>query len=349
MREDVEFLAVLVHRGHVLKDAAERIFPELQRGQVLDDLLEQHVGFSAEHVAKLRRTRGGEIPEIPGYQILGRAGTGGTADVFRARDLKTQRILALKVLNHASTLNAKTREAFIAEARLLEKLRHPGLVAGHGVAKYKNLYFTRLDYIDGHTLLELLDRGKAFDESAALRAVLEVAETLAYLGSQNVVHRDVKPGNIMLTNDGRIKLIDLGFAGRPDQAPSDSETTVGTVAYLSPEQARGGAAGDARSDIYSLGVTLFHLVVGRLPFEGSDDREVLRMQIMQSLSSPELKSRGLSHHVHYFIEKMMAKELEARYQSFAELIEDIRTQLEGKQSLDFEHDARSRRRAGPAR
>ncbi len=344
LREDVEFLALLVHRGHVLKDAAEHIFPALQKGQALDALLEQHVGFSAEHVAKLRRTRGGEIPEIPGYQILGRAGTGGTADVFRARDLKTQRVLALKVLNREATLQPKTRDAFIAEAKLLEKLRHPGLVAGHGVAKYKNLFFARLEYVDGHTLLELLDRGQAFDESAALRVVLEVGETLAYLAGQNVVHRDVKPGNIMLSNDGRIKLIDLGFAGRADDAPSEGDTTVGTVAYLSPEQARGGAAGDARSDIYSLGVTLFHLVVGRLPFESSDNREVLRMQIMESLSSPELKSRGLSHHMHYFIEKMMAKELAARYQSWEELLADIRTQLEGRQALDFESQARARQR-----
>jgi serine/threonine-protein kinase len=349
VREDVEFLALLVHRGHVLKDAAESIFPLLQRGESLDDLLERQVGFSPDHVAKLRRTRAGEIPEIPGYQILGQAGAGGTADVFRARDLKTQRVLALKVLNRESTLNAKTRAAFVAEAKLLEKLRHPGLVAGYGVAKYQNIYFSRLEYIDGHTLLELLDRGKAFEEEAALRMVLAVGEVLAYLASQNVIHRDVKPGNIMLGNDGNIKLIDLGFAGRPDDVPQEEGSAVGTVAYLSPEQARGGAASDARSDIYSLGVTLFHLVVGRLPFESSDDREVLRMQVMQSLSSPELKGRGLSHHLHYFVEKMMAKDVEARYQSWEELLADVRTQLEGRRSLDYEQEARARRRGGPVR
>jgi serine/threonine-protein kinase len=115
------------------------------------------------------------------------------------------------------------------------------------------------------------------------------------------------------------------------------------VAYLSPEQARGGASADIRSDIYSLGISLFHIVVGRLPFQGSDDRETLRKQVMESLCSPELKGRGISAHVHYFIEKMVAKEAEARYQSWEELIEDVRGQLAGREDLDFERGARGRR------
>ena len=123
------------------------------------------------------------------------------------------------------------------------------------------------------------------------------------------------------------------------QTPENS--SVGTVAYLSPEQARGGAAADCRSDIYSLGLSLFHVVVGRLPFESSDDRELLRMQIMESLSSPELKGRGISPHLHYFIEKMVAKDAEDRYQGWSELIADIQAQLSGRDALDFEDTVRS--------
>jgi serine/threonine-protein kinase len=185
----------------------------------------------------------------------------------------------------------------------------------------------------------MLDAGQPFSEDAALRAILAAAEVLAYLAGQNVIHRDVKPGNLMLDHGGSIKLIDLGFAGRPDEEATRGDTTVGTAAYLSPEQARGGAAADLRSDVYSLGVTLFHLVVGRLPFESSDDAEVVRMQVMQSLSSPELKSRGLSPHLHYFVEKMMSKEAELRYQSWDELLSDIRSQIEGREKLDFERSA----------
>jgi serine/threonine-protein kinase len=343
LREDMEFLAILVHRGVILKDVAEQVFPQLKEGGDLDALLEHHAGLAPEVIARLRRTRGGEIPEIPGYAILGKAGQGGTADVFRVREKKTARVLALKVLNRDSVRHAPTRKAFVLEARLLQRLRHPGLVKGYGVAKSGTTYFSKLEFIEGRTLLELLDDGQEFDETAALRVVLEMAEVLQYLAGEGVVHRDVKPGNIMLAADGRMKLIDLGFAASGEEEASPEDSTVGTVAYLSPEQARGGAAADVRSDIYSLGVTLFHLAVGRLPFDSSDDREVLHMQVMEALSSPELKSRGLSHHLHYFIEKMMAKDVEARYQSWEELIEDIRGQIEGRESLDYEAEVRARK------
>src|SRR5688500_2549063 len=108
-REDTEFLALLVHRGLILRDVAERVFPELQKGGDLESLLQHHTGLSTDTIEKWRRTRGGEIPELPGLEILGKAGSGGTSDVFRARERKTNRMLALKVLNVDSTRNPKVR------------------------------------------------------------------------------------------------------------------------------------------------------------------------------------------------------------------------------------------------
>jgi len=333
---DVEFLALLVHRGHLSRDQAQGLVESLKAGADLDGLLVDEIGWSEAQVEKLRRTRAGEIPELPGYAIAERVGTGGTADVFRAREKKTNRVLALKVLKAEQTLHAPTRKAFIAEARLLERLDHPGLVRGYGIARAGNTFFSKLEYLDGSTVLELLDAGKAFTEDQAMRLTLDTAEVLLYLESEGVIHRDVKPGNIMQTRDGRTVLIDLGFAAEGSgDAGASADTTVGTVAYLSPEQARGGASADSRSDIYSLGISLFHLVVGRLPFDSSDDREILRMQVMESLSSAELKSRGISPHLQYFIEKMVAKEAEHRYQDWSELITDIRGQLTGREDLDF--------------
>jgi serine/threonine protein kinase len=342
-KEDFQFLALLVHRGYVNRKHAEKLLPELKAGQALDPLLVQAFGWSEEKVRRLRSTRAGEEPRIPGFEFLGRLGVGGTADVFRVREAKTGRLLALKILNPRCTRDAAQLKAFVSEARMLEGLEHPALVKGHGVAKSGETYFARLELIEGQTLLELLDEGQAFEEQVALRIILEVANVLAYMASHDLVHRDVKPGNIMLTQNGAIKLIDLGFCVSKDERAAE-DSAVGTVQYLSPEQAQGGATADFRSDIYSLGVTLFQLVVGRLPFEGSDDHEVLRMQVMESLSSPELKSRGLSPHLHYFIEKMMAKDADVRYQSWDEMIKDVGDQVAGRESLDYSRDVKSRAR-----
>ena len=117
---------------------------------------------------------------------------------------------------------------------------------------------------------------------------------------------------------------------------------AGTKEFLAPEQARGGASADERSDIYSLGVTLYQLVIGKLPFEGVDDQDMLRKQIMERLSSPELKGRGFTPHLHYFIEKMMAKEIEVRYQGFDRLIDDVKEQLAGYEDLDYSRPSTKR-------
>jgi len=345
---DPEFLALLVHRGHVPREQARELARALESGAELDGLLTQKLGWSEAQLAKLRRTRAGEIPELPGYEVLAKLGTGGTADVFKARELASQRMLALKVLKPEAARNEATRKSFIAEARMLERLDHPSLVRCFGVARSGNQFFSRLELIDGSTVLERLDgaqKGGArrFSEEEALRVVLAAAEALRYLGEQGVVHRDVKPGNLMLDDkSGRVVLIDLGFA-TAEATRCAEQQSVGTVAYLSPEQARGGAAADIRSDIYSLGISLFHILVGRLPFQGSDDQETLRKQVMESLSSPELKGRGISPHTHYFIEKMVAKDAKARYQSWAELIDDIRAQVAGRDDLDFERGLRGKR------
>ena len=225
--------------------------------------------------------------------MIEHVGTGGTADVFRARDKKTNQLLALKVLKPEATRHVPTRKAFVAEGKLLARLDHPALLRGHGVARSGNTFFSRLAYVDGRTVLEELDAGRRFTEEEALAIVLDVARALEYLEGQGVVHRDVKPGNVMLRKDGGAVLIDLGFAASPGEHDGQcrGERRGHRRLPLAGAGARRGQTPTCRSDIYSAWASPSSImVVGRLPFESSDDREVLRMQIMDSLSSPELKS-----------------------------------------------------------
>ncbi|HET6204321.1 MAG TPA: serine/threonine-protein kinase [Planctomycetota bacterium] len=352
---DVDLLAALVHRGHVTREEAERCLARLRGGVAsLDELLVAEGWFAPEEVARLRRTRGGGLPEIPGYALEERIGVGGTSEVFRAKEKPAGRAVALKVLHPHLAENTPARNRFVREARLLLELEHENVVKGFRVARARvptprvaalagapttqDLYFFAMELIPGPTALELLEKRGPLPEEDALFVVLQVARALEYLRGKGIVHRDVKPGNVLVAPGNRVKLIDLGFASRPDAPAGDVRrgSTSGTVSYLSPEQARGEDALDVRSDIYSLGVTLHHLVVGSLPFTGADDEEVMRKQVREALSSAALKGRRISPHVHYFIEKMMAKEREIRYQSPADLIADIEVQIAGRKSLDFE-------------
>lgn len=346
-QQDARFLALLVHRGYLTRDDAEPLLQPLKQGEPLDGLLAAQLGWETERIQMLRRTRAGEHPEIPGLEVLGLLGSGGTADVFRVQERKGGRVIAMKVLNRRCTENKVQLASFVKEARLLEKLDHPGLVRGYGVNRSGETYLCRQELVEGRTLLEILDEGTAFSEAQALKIILSVAEVLEYMASKDLVHRDVKPGNIMLTAGGDVKLIDLGFcAASEDRNPEDS--AVGTVAYLDPNQAEGGGCADIRSDIYSLGVTLFQLVVGRLPFEGDGDEDTLRLAVMNNLKSPELKSKAFSPHLHYIIEKMMAKDADVRFQSWPKFLSEVRGQLKGYQDLDFtvSDSSKSKTRSG---
>jgi len=286
-QDDVRFLAKLVHRSHLSREEAEPLLPLLKEGADLDELLASLPGWDDERVDKMRRTDAGERPEIPGHEILSPVGVGGTAEVFRARAKKTGQVLALKILSAGYAKDPHEVKAFVEEAKLLQRLDHPGLVKGYGPAKADGTFLSRMELVEGKTLLEYLDDGHLFDEDAALRIVLEVAEVLSYMASEGLVERDIKPGKIMLSDSGRVKLIDGGFCAEGGMRDREGSAR-GTVQYLSPEQAEGGAAADLRSDIYALGVTLYQLTIGSLPFEADCDDDVLRKHVMEPVSYTHL-------------------------------------------------------------
>lgn len=280
---------------------------------------------------------------IPGYEMYEKIGQGGMASVYAAySDKQGGDTVALKVLFPHHYRNQNFVEGFLNEAKMLSELDHPNLVRGFDYGKGGDLYYMAIELVDGPSVQELLDERGKLEEDLALHIILRVARALKYLGSQGITHRDIKPDNMLMAPDGEMKLIDLGFA-KDAETEEQEGVTCGTVQYISPEQARGRTDVDIRSDIYSLGATLYHLVIGEVPFGGSDSMDVMAKQVLEELSSDKTKSGAISHHMHYFIEKMMAKERDIRYQSPSEVIEDIESVVEGNRSLAFNPDG-----GGPA-
>jgi serine/threonine protein kinase len=284
------------------------------------------------------RTDGEDVPPIPGHDYLCKLGEGGTACVFRvrARDGATW---AVKILKPELAGDRREVKAFLTEADLLKRLEHPNVAKGHKAGRLGETYLFLMEDIDGRTLQEAIAEGGAFDEDGALYVILQVARALEYLRTEDVVHQDIKPGNIMVTAENEVKLIDLGFATPKGEDGGGEEATArGTAAFLSPEQARGQQDLDVRSDIYSLGATLYQMVLGELPFEG-DDETLVQQAVLAGLSAEATKGGRISAHMHYFIETMMAKDRGVRYQDPQELIADIEQQIQGKKSLDIDTEA----------
>jgi serine/threonine-protein kinase len=293
------------------------------------------------------RTDGDDPPDLPGYTYVRKLGEGGTAHVYAVRD-KDGRDEAVKILRAELAGQPGMVKAFLGEAALLKRLDHPNVVKGRRAGRFGAHVLSFMERVDGRTLQELIAEGGAFDEDGALYVILQVARALEYLRAQGIVHRDIKPGNILVTDEREVKVIDLGFAASGG-GEGESGSTAGTAAFLSPEQARGQQDLDVRSDIYSLGATLYQMVLGQLPFEG-DDEELVQKAVLEGLSAEATKGGRISAHMHYFIEKMMAKDREIRYQDPAELMADIEDQISGKKSLQLQEpdeageDAELRRR-----
>lgn len=279
-----------------------------------------------------------ECSQIPGYEIFDKCGQGGMATVFTAySDALKGDVVALKILFPHHYHNQRFVEGFLNEARLLSELDHPNLVRGYDYGKGGDLYYMALEFVDGQSVQDLLEQHGRLEEDLALHIILQVARALDYLGQIGITHRDIKPDNMLMNARGDLKLIDLGFAKDASTA-DEAGVTCGTVQYISPEQARGRSDVDIRSDIYSLGATLYHLVIGEVPFSGADNMEVMAQQVLAELSSEKTKGGVISHHMHYFIEKMMAKERDIRYQSPREIIDDIESVVSGNRELSFKPD-----------
>ncbi len=273
---------------------------------------------------------------IPGVRITGKLGVGGTATVFLADEVDKGRKAALKIIHPSLAKDERAVRRFQREAGLLISFDHPNLVRGYSQGTMGPLSYFLMEYLDGESVQEVLDRQKHLSEPQALEIILETAKAIDHMNRRGIIHRDIKPGNIFLCREGTVKVLDLGFAQEMNGTDQgEEETTSGTVQYMSPEQARGQRDLDVRADIYSLGATLYHMVMGELPFSGGDSLEVMAKQVMEALNSSEIKNRRLSKHMHYFIERMMSKDKDLRFSTPHELVEDITEQIAGFKSLEY--------------
>jgi serine/threonine protein kinase len=271
------------------------------------------------------------VARIPGPQIgdqLGkcllqaRLGTGSSGNVFRAHHRTLGIPVAVKVIKMPSECDTMDQESvrarLRAEAQLLAQINHPNIVRVWDFDDEHEFPYVVLELIDGPSLAELIQQCGRITPERALSITAQVAEALQAAWQLGVVHRDVKPGNILITRDGKAKLADLGLA----RSQQDGNSTAGTIAYMPTEQANSGEI-DLRSDIYALGATLYHAVTGRLPFPGKSLQEVLFKHANQPLDPPETLVPGIWPGLSHLIQEMMAKSAADRPQSYPELLADI--------------------------
>ena len=264
--------------------------------------------------------------QIPGYQILSKIGQGAMAVVFKAKQLSLDRIVAIKVLPKRLSENQEFVDRFYREGRAAAKLNHPNIVAAYDVGEAGGYHYFVMEYIDGETVYELLTDGKRVTEELAIDIIRKVARALEHAHTIGLVHRDVKPKNIMITKSGDVKLADMGLAREVTDhktATEEAGRAYGTPYYIAPEQIRGAIDIGIRADIYGLGATFYHAVTGKVPFTGPNPSAVMHKHLKEELVPPDHLNPKLSSGVGEIIEVMMAKSPEDRYPTCAELISDL--------------------------
>jgi tetratricopeptide (TPR) repeat protein/TolB-like protein len=260
---------------------------------------------------------------ISHYTIIEKLGEGGMGVVYLAEDLKLGRRIALKLLPQEWTKNSQARARFLHEAQTAASLNHPNICTIHEVDESDDRVFLAMEHIDGESLSDRIARGP-MKISDIIATGTGIARGLAAAHERGVVHRDIKPGNVMLTMDGRAKVLDFGLALAPEMTRlTRAGRTTGTVSYMSPEQSRGDPV-DLRTDIWSLGVVLYEMLTGRRPFAGDHEQAVLLSIINDEPSAPSGLRTGVPLELERIIAKAMAKDPADRYQHVDDMIVDLR-------------------------
>lgn len=288
------------------------------------------------------------VPRIEGFEIIEKIGEGGMAVVWKARQVSLDRIVAIKILSSQLKGDESDVERFQSEARSAAKLKHPGIVQVHdaGADEQGYCYFV-MEYVAGYTIGDWIRRKGQISEEEALVVSECVADALNYAWTTaGIIHCDIKPDNVIIDSDGTVKIADLGLARTINTIGSETmaDEVMGTPAYISPEQAEGKSDLDCRSDTYSLGAMMYHMLTGKLMFEGHDEEDVMELQVTTDPVDPKILKPDLSPGMHRLLSSMLAKDPSLRPQNWKEVIEGlagIRRELEAsKPDTEGKHSTR---------
>ena len=325
---------LIVHRGLATSeelDTAHTLVRESiksEQPKTLADVLVENKFLTTRQLDRLKnefetkRT----TEQIPGYKMKKRIGSGAMATVYLARQLSLDRLVAIKVLPKKLSSNANFIERFYKEGRAAAQLNHPNIVSAYDVGKAGDHHYFVMEFVDGETVYERIVKDHQMEEGVAIDFVRQVAEALQHAHQRGFIHRDIKPKNIMISREQTVKLADLGLAramSDHEAAKAEAGRAYGTPYYISPEQIRGEVKIGPAADIYGLGATFYHMVTGRVPFEGKNPSAVMHKHLKADLVPPDHVNPKLSAGCAQVIEMMMAKRLTDRYERVTDLIEDL--------------------------
>lgn len=256
------------------------------------------------------------------YEIIELIGSGGMANVYKALCHRLNRYDAVKIMRDETAANTELRRRFRAESQAVAMLSHPNIVSVYDVSHSDDVEYIVMELIDGITLKQYLQKKSVLDPSEVLDFTIQTAKALEHAHSKGIIHRDIKPQNIMLLKDGMIKVTDFGIASLENTIEENNGETVGSVHYIAPEQARGEAP-DARSDIYSLGIVMYEMLTGKLPYVGNSDVEVAVKHMNTDPVTPRDIVPSIPEELERICLKAMNSNIDERYQSASEMLADL--------------------------
>ena len=336
------FVEIAVEAGKLTRDEVETIveFHDRKRAEgdvvtLWDSAVITNV-LDSGSAERLRSEAGNlDVEKLDEFTLVRHLGQGGMGSVWLAASPEHEKV-ALKVLFPSLAVQRPLVTRFLREAQVSIRLQHDRIIRGIAAGEAAGHYYFAMEFVDGGSVQALLDEQGALPPQRATEMILQVAEALAYAHENGIVHRDLKPDNMMLTSDGDVKLADLGLARLMEEGLTQltgTGTAMGTPYYMAPEQCRDAKRADARSDMYSLGASWYHMIVGQPPFTGSSSLELMRKHERDPLRWPAMVRRQAPRGVVLTVERMMAKKPEARIQTMRQLVQIINEQCLGERDI----------------